>query len=67
MPKTTPAARNDATFKAGRRAPAVKPGRKVRPYPELSQLSAREQRLATVIAEIYSSTSHASKEPAAVL
>lgn len=54
MPKTnTPAARNDSTFKARRRAPAVKPGRKARAYPDLATLSPAQLALANALAVCY--------------
>jgi hypothetical protein len=51
-----------------RRRHGPKPGAKFKRYPELSQLSARERRLALVLAEIYSSPQHAreEKQPVAV-
>jgi hypothetical protein len=53
MPKTTPAARSDSTFKARRRAPAVKPGRQLRPYPDLATLTPAQSALVRALAACY--------------
>jgi hypothetical protein len=53
MPKTTPAARNDSTFRARRRATAVKPGRQLRPYPDLAMLSPAQSALVRALAACY--------------
>jgi hypothetical protein len=51
--KTTPAARNDSTFRASRRTPAIKPGRQLRPYPDLATLSPAKLALVHALAACY--------------
>ena len=52
MPQKTPAARSDSTFRARRRAPAVKPGRKAIRY-DLSTLTPAQLAFVRALAALH--------------